>query len=98
MNYQQLSASYKYDTLAEAIYAREVEHFHYEFDLTNFIQIAGSMEPGPARDNMLQRIEDTKKQMRLVENIYNALIAQIDDQQAYEAAVQRAMLKRQLQA
>jgi hypothetical protein len=32
MNYEQLPTEYKYDTLADAMYAREVEYFHYDFD------------------------------------------------------------------
>ncbi len=34
--YTQLSADYKYSVIAAAVYAREIEHFHYDFDRVNF--------------------------------------------------------------
>jgi acyl-CoA reductase-like NAD-dependent aldehyde dehydrogenase len=44
MIYTQLSNDYKYDTLAEAIYSREVEHFHYDFDRKNFEHLANHLQ------------------------------------------------------
>jgi hypothetical protein len=33
MNYTQINDDYQYDTIADAIYAREVEHFHYKVSM-----------------------------------------------------------------
>lgn len=93
MNYTQVDTSYKYDMLAENIYSREVEHFHYNFDKINFEKILETAS-GPFREDIQQRLNDTVTQMHIVENIYNALVAQIDDQAAYDAAVVRAQAKR----
>jgi hypothetical protein len=93
MNYTQLNNTYKYDTLAENIYSREVEYFHYDFDKKNFEEILKTAE-GLYRADIEQRLNDTITQMTIVENIYNALLAQVDDQTAYAAAVARAVAKR----
>lgn len=94
MQFTQLQSHYKYDTLAEAIYQREIEWFHYDFDIKNFTQIAANMQDGPDKEHMINRIAETRKQMSIVENIYNALLAQVDDQVAYAAAVERAIARR----
>ena len=93
MNYTQLNNTYKYDTLAENIYSRELEYFHYDFDKKNFEEILKTAE-GSYRADIEQRVSDTVTQMNIVENIYNALLSQIDDQDAYAAAVARAVAKR----
>jgi len=94
MIYTQLSNNYKYDLLAESIYGREVEYFHYDFDLINFNQMLTTMEEGAEKDQIRKRIQETQTQMAIVKNIYDALISQIDDQTAYAAAVERASQKR----
>ena len=93
MNYTQVNTDYKYDILAENIYSREMEHFHYNFDKVNFEKILETAQ-GEFKANIEQRLADTITQMTIVENIYNALVAQIDDQTAYQAAVARAEAKR----
>lgn len=94
MDYSQLNSTYKYDMLAENIYSRQMEHFHYDFDKTNFEQMLTTMEEGPQKDSIRQRLADTITQMTIVEHIHDALIAQIDNQAAYDAAVARAEARR----
>lgn len=97
MKYTQLKNDYKYDTIAEAVYGREMEHFHYQFDLTNFEHLLAQLPDGPYRDGIAQRCAETKQQMRNVEMIYDALLSQVDDEAAYAAAVERAMARRAAQ-
>ena len=94
MNYQQLPPDYKNDTIAEAIYAREVEYFHYEFDAINFAHLIAASPPGPFRDSIQQRLDSTREQMAQVEAIHAALQAQVTDPAAHAAAVARAIEKR----
>lgn len=94
MNYTQLTNTYKYDLLAENIYSREVEYFHYDFDKKNFEQMLLTMPEGAERAAIQKRLQDTETQMNVVNNIYLALQSQIDDQVAYDAAVVRAQAKR----
>lgn len=94
MNYTQLPATYKDDTIAEAMHAREIEFFHYEFDATNFRHLLDHLPDGPYRDGIEQRLAATLEQMANVEAIYAALQAQITDPQAHAAAVARAIEKR----
>ena len=95
MKYTQLPNTYKYEVIAEAIYARELEYFHYDFDRINFERLLASIEEGEYKENIRQRHADTLKQMANVEAIYDALMAQIDDQDAYAAAVERVTKKRE---
>jgi hypothetical protein len=94
MIYSQLSTEYKYDTLADAMYAREVEFFHYEFDRKNFEYIVANATDNEFASDVAERLEDTKKQMGNVAAIMAALHAQIEDEQAYADAVARATAKR----
>lgn len=94
MNYSQLPPSYKYDVLAEAMYSRELEHFHYEFDATNFRRLLESASDGPYKQEIQARLDSTLEQMHKVDSIYSALKAQIDDEVEYAAAVARAVQKR----
>lgn len=89
MQYKQLPKSYKYEVLAQAIRAREVEHFHYAFDAGNFERLLKSMPPGQYRDDLVRRLEETRAQMLIVEAIHAALCEQIDDPDAYAAAVEK---------
>lgn len=95
MIYTQLTPAYKYDTLADAIYAREVEYFHYELDRFNFQHLLGTLEEPEAKNDISERLAATSKQMRMVEAVMGALRAQIDDQDAYAAAVKRVTAKRE---
>jgi hypothetical protein len=95
MIYTQLSKGYKYDTLADAIYAREVEHFHYDFDRKNFEHLLANATDNDFAANVAERLNDTRKQMGNVKAIIAALRSQIEDQAAYDAAVVRVTAKRE---
>jgi hypothetical protein len=94
MIYTQLSTSYKYDTIADAMYGREVEYFHYDFDRINFEHLLANATDNEFAANVAERLDATRKQMSNVAAIIAALNAQIDDQAEYEAAVVRATAKR----
>ncbi len=95
MQYKQLKDEYKADTLANAMYAREVEHFHYAFDAKNFEHLIDNAPQGADTSDLKQRLEDTRIQMGAVENTYKALEAQITDQSEHDAAVIRTTKKRE---
>jgi hypothetical protein len=94
MKYTQLDNSYKYDTLANAVYGREVEYFHYDFDRKNFEYLLSNCPDSIDTKDVTQRLADTNLQMNGVLAILEALKAQIEDQAAYDAAVIRATEKR----
>jgi len=95
MIYTQLSDDYKYDILADAVYAREVEHFHYDFDRKNFEYLLAKATDNEFAANVAERLNDTRKQMGNVLAIMAALQEQIEDQAAYDAAVVRVTAKRE---
>ena len=97
MIYTQLSKEYKYDTLADAIFAREVEYFHYDFDRINFSYLLNVTTDEKSREDLNERYNSTVHQMKFVVNIMEALRAQIDDEVAYAEAVDRAVKKRALE-
>ena len=94
MIYTQLPADYKYDTLADAMYAREVEYFHYDFDRKNFEHLLSNATDNEFAANVAERLNSTRKEMGSVVAIMEALKAQIEDQAAYNAAVERVIAKR----
>jgi hypothetical protein len=94
MQYEQLPTEYKYDTLADAMYAREVEYFHYDFDRKNFEHLLANATDNEFAANVAERLDSTRKQMGNVEAVIEALKAQIDDTDAYAAAVERVTAKR----
>jgi len=94
MIYSQIPPTYKYDVLAEAIYAREMEHFHYNLDVVNFAYLIADQLEGEYKRELQTRLVTTQEQMAKVESVYNALTAQIEDQAMYAAAVERAAQKR----
>ena len=94
MIYTQLSKNYKYEVIAEAIYGRELEHFHYDFDKINFERILETATEGDYKTDIEKRLSDTLMQMEKVEAIYASLMSQVDDQEAYAAAVIRMTEKR----
>jgi len=95
LKYQQLPKTYKADTIAEAMYAREVEYFHYEFDAINFEHLLDNAPQGADTTDLKNRLADTRIQMEAVENTYEALKAQITDHAEHEAAVIRTTKKRE---
>jgi hypothetical protein len=94
MIYTQLTPDYKYDTLAEAIYAREVEYFHYDFDRNNFQHLINAVPDGEFKISTAERLASTMQQMDVVKAVIAALRSQIDDQQAYATAVERVTARR----
>lgn len=94
MQYEQLPTEYKYDTLADAMYAREVEYFHYDFDRKNFEHLLANATDNEFAANVAERLDATRKQMGNVAAVVEALKAQIDDADAYAAAVERVTAKR----
>jgi hypothetical protein len=94
MQYEQLPTEYKYDTLADAMYAREVEYFHYDFDRKNFEHLLANATDNEFAANVAERLDATRKQMGNVKAVVEALKAQIDDADAYAAAVERVTAKR----
>jgi hypothetical protein len=94
MNYEQLPTEYKYDVLADAMYAREVEYFHYDFDRKNFEHLLANATDNEFAANVAERLDSTRKQMGNVMAVAEALKAQIDDADAYAAAVERVTAKR----
>jgi hypothetical protein len=94
MIYTQLPPTYKYDILAEAVYGREVEYFHYDFDRINFEHILNGLPECEYRTNIEKRLADTIGAMAQVEKTMSALVAQIDDKVAYAGGVVRAIEKR----
>jgi len=94
MQYEQLPTEYKYDTLADAMFAREVEYFHYDFDRKNFEHLLANATDNEFAANVAERLDSTRKQMGNVEAVIEALKAQIDDTDAYAAAVERVTAKR----
>ena len=95
MNYEQLPTEYKYDVLADAMYAREVEHFHYDFDRKNFEYLLANATDNEFAASVAERLDATRKQMGNVNAIIAALKEQIEDQAAYAAAVIRVTAKRE---
>jgi hypothetical protein len=94
MHYTQLPTSYKYEVIADAMYAREVEYFHYDFDRINFEHLLANASDNEFAANVAERLDATRKQMGNVAAVMAALRAQIDDQAEYEAAVVRVTAKR----
>jgi hypothetical protein len=94
MIYTQLNPTYKYDTIAEAIYAREMEYFHYDFDRINFLHLLKFVTDAEFKNTTAERLASTIQQMNTVEAIMDALRSQIDDEQAYAEAVVRVTAKR----
>lgn len=94
MKYTQLPQTYCDDVLAEAIYAREVEFFHYLFDKTNFVKLLQDLPHGDYRINIEERLASTIEQMEKVDAIYAALTSQITDADAHAAAIVRTTEKR----
>lgn len=94
MQYEQLPTEYKYDVLADAMYAREVEYFHYDFDRKNFEHLLANATDNEFASDVAERLDATSKQMSHVKAIIAALRSQIEDEQAYAEAVARVTAKR----
>lgn len=95
MIYTQLNTEYKYRHIANAVYAREMEYFHYDFDLKNFEHLVANLPPSAYQDDIKKRIKETADQMVTVKLIIAALYSQIDDEAAYAEAVSYTTQKRE---
>lgn len=95
MQYTQLINEYKYRHIANAIYAREMEHFHYDFDRTNFKHIVARLPDCAFKDDLINRINEIEQQMQNVQAIIAALWAQVDDEDAYARAVEYVTQERE---
>ena len=94
MKYKQLPETYKADKIADAMYGRELEYFHYEFDATNFEYLLDNAPQNADTTDLQERLADTRIQMEAVDNSYKALEAQITDHAEHEAAVIRTTKRR----
>ena len=92
MHYQQLPKTYRDDTIADAMYAREVEFFHYDFDRANYVAMLKTLPSGAFRDNVEKLLAETLMQIDSVNRIYAALQSQAGS--GHAAAVKRAAAKR----
>jgi hypothetical protein len=94
MKYAQLPTEYKYDVIADAMYAREAEYFHYDFDRINFEYLLANAVDNEFAANVSERLDVTRKQMLNVLLVIEALRSQIDNDAEYAAAVERVTAKR----
>lgn len=94
MHFTQLDQDYQDDVLAEALYGRELEWFHYDFDRGNYQRMIAKMEPGERLTDLVKRLGETEAQMQFVETIYAALAARIVDPERHARAVERTTAKR----
>ena len=94
MKYEQIPPTYRDDLIAEALYSREIEYFHYDFDRINFEHILKDLPESDYRTNIEQRHFDTLGAMAQVEKTIAALKSQITNAEAYAAAVVRTTEKR----
>jgi hypothetical protein len=95
MKYKLIPKTHKADTIAEAMYGREMEYFHYEFDVINFKYLINNAPEGADTKDIQVRLADSLASMATVEAVYEALQAQITDQAEHEAAIIRTTKKRQ---
>lgn len=94
MTYTQLPGSYKYRHIAGAIYEREVEYFHYDFDRINFEHILSRTPDAPFASEIATRLESVRAQMGMVRAVIDALWSQIDDMAAYNLAAEELRRER----
>jgi hypothetical protein len=97
MHYNQIPETYRDDLIAEALYSREIEFFHYDFDRANFEFLLSVTPPGPELEDLKHRLSETQQRMASVSRYIAALNAQITDQSAHASAVARAKAKRESQ-
>ena len=96
MNLEQLDPEYCDDQIAEAMYQREKEWWHYQLDRANFTDIAARLGADSGRaEELLGRIAEIDRQVEIVEAVYSALRARIRSPEAHAAAVERNRIKRE---
>lgn len=95
MKYEQLQKNYQDDYLADAMYAREAEWFHYDFDRANFVlMLEGMKKDDPRRQDLELRLANTLQQMDTVDRVYAAHEHMVTDQERHAAAVERTAARR----
>ena len=94
MIYKQLTQEYMDDVIAEAMFIREREHFHYALDYENMQNMLKLAPEGPFKQNLVKRLGETAQRMQEVDIIYAALESRVEDQQRHIAAVTRVQAKR----
>lgn len=97
MEYEQITQEYRDDFLAEAMYAREVEIFHYDFDRLNFMRLLKTLPAGEFREQVEQRLAATEQQLQNAVAVYETLKSRIVDIEAHTAAVARTAARREKQ-
>ena len=66
MKYEQIPQTYRDDLIAEALYGRELEYFHYDFDRINFEHILKNLPECEYRTLIEKRQFDTLAPMAQV--------------------------------
>jgi hypothetical protein len=94
MKYKLIPKTHLADTIAEAMYGREMEYFHYEFDVINFKHLIDNAPEGADLKDVHERLAASLASMATVEAVYEALQARITDQAEHEAAVIRTTKRR----
>lgn len=94
MKYEQITPTYRDDLIAEALYSREIEYFHYDFDRINFEHILKDLPECDYRTLIEKRHFETVSAMAQVEKTADALRAQITDPEAHAEAIVRTTEKR----
>ena len=94
MKYEQITSTYRDDLIAEALYGREIEYFHYDFDRINFEHILKDLPECDYRTNIEKRLFDTVGAMAQVLKTVDALRSQITDPEAHAKAILRTTEKR----
>ena len=89
MEYTQLDSTLKYDYLAETTYNRQLEHFQYNTVIQNLSEMLKLVTDDTQRASLENQLAANQEQMAIVELHYQAALAQIDNQEAYAAAVVR---------
>jgi len=95
MNYTQIPETYKYRYIADAVYARELEYFSYDFDRINFEHMIENLPDGELKDDLVGRHKNVLEQMQSVKFVLAALWAQVDDANAYAQAVEYVTQERE---
>lgn len=94
MKYDYLEQDYIDDVIADALHARETEHFHYALDLANFEFIVKNTNDPKLILDMQERIATINGHIYVVQKVYDALQTQITDPARHAAAVARSAAKR----
>ena len=95
MHFEQIDDAYRDDHIAQALYAREIELYHYDVDRKNFAHmLADRTLPDNLRQDLQNRLAEIAVKMDMVWRVMVALREQISSPQAHAAAVERTRLKR----